>query len=402
MFSHRALKFFVGLPLAVCALFFALTHNARSTASNKEPVWHSHPGPWGDLEIHSIYLDAPDWLLATMPKPNSVPRWFFEGGTEAAMRELFTRAGLPEEMQNRLFDPQRMMMENGALVLFPKVEDLEAMTEAQRVAIYPVLAKSDLNEFHKDPVFISGGNIDDWLFQSGLTQELQQVVRKMAWHRGKALVFSDVRTLLNHAHSDAELQQIFKVMTRVRTLVVELKLPPGADVKPLIDYWSADGHSIDIIPMLKATAARDNITKLDITHLMPPIGRRRLYTYPTLDLIARGRMPDCHWTSLNFFSSTAHDYYLDTRLASENVKANYMEIQPPYKFGDMLFVQNDAGAVIHSCIFVADDIVFTKNGENPVTPWILMWLDDVKSLYMNGPEWHVQGYRLKPQKPSPF
>jgi hypothetical protein len=31
-----------------------------------------------------------------------------------------------------------------------------------------------------------------------------------------------------------------------------------------------------------------------------------------------------------------------------------------------------------------------------------MWLDDVKSLYMNGAEWRVQGYRLKPQQPSPF
>jgi hypothetical protein len=292
------------------------------------------------------------------------------------------------------------MLENGALVLFPRVDDLEAMTEAQRNVIYPELAKSELNEFKKDPVFITGGNIDDWLLQTGLTQEQQQIVRKMTWHRGRAPVFSDIRVLLNHAHSDAEVEQVFKVMTRVRSLVVELKLPPGLDVKPLIDYWSADGRSIDTIPMLKATAARDAITTLDIMHLLPPIGRRRLYTYPTLDLMARGRMPDCHWTSLNFFSLTAHDYYLDTRLASENVKANYNAIQPPYKFGDALFIQNDAGAVIHSCVYIADDIVFTKNGENSLTPWILMWLDDVKNLYMNGPDWRVQGYRMKPPAPS--
>ena len=58
------------------------------------------PGPWGQLEASPIYVEAPDLLLASVPKPNSVPRWAFPGADGAALRTLFARAGLPEAMSS--------------------------------------------------------------------------------------------------------------------------------------------------------------------------------------------------------------------------------------------------------------------------------------------------------------
>lgn len=337
---------------------------------------------------------GPDLLLASVPKPNSVPRWAFPGADGAALRTLFARAGLPEAMQQRLLDPQRWTAQDGVITLFPAVADIVAMTPEMRAVIYPELAKSTLNEFHHDPIFIVGG-LDEWLRDCDLPPETQALIRKMAYGRGRALAFSDLRTLLHTARSEADVQHIFKSATRIRTLVATLRIPADSDPRALADYWTGGRADSDILPLLSSVAERSTGTTLDITHLLPPLARRRLYTYPTPDLATRGRLPDCHWTSLNFFSRSPQDYYLDTRVASLRVIEKYATVPPPYRFGDVLFFNNASGETIHSCVFIAADIVYTKNGENALAPWILMRLGDVQDIYLGSADSRMQGYREK-------
>ena len=40
----------------------------------------------------------------------------------------------------------------------------------------------------------------------------------------------------------------------------------------------------------------------------------------------------------------------------------------------------------HVAVYVADDLVFTKNGTSPVAPWTIMPLDRVKDYYRNQSE----------------
>lgn len=40
--------------------------------------------------------------------------------------------------------------------------------------------------------------------------------------------------------------------------------------------------------------------------------------------------------------------------------------------GDLFLLLNAQGGVIHSAVYIADDVVFTKNGINYAQPWILM------------------------------
>ena len=62
-----------------------------------------------------------------------------------------------------------------------------------------------------------------------------------------------------------------------------------------------------------------------------------------MDLAVRGRMPDCHWTPLNFFELSVKDYFLDLRLAANRVLQGYEKINPPYGLGDILLFLNDKG-----------------------------------------------------------
>jgi hypothetical protein len=108
----------------------------------------------------------------------------------------------------------------------------------------------------------------------------------------------------------------------------------------------------------------------------------------------KGRLPDCHWTSLNFFEEEAKDLYLDSAKASEHLLADYVAIDPPFKFGDVLCFL-DKGEGLHTCVQIADDIVLTKNGEGILAPWTLMPMKDVDDIYRRSPDTRVQGYRLK-------
>ncbi len=366
---------------------------------NGEPTWTTKSEKFGEIRVRTLYLEAPAHLLALMNKPTSRPRWAFAGGTEASLRALFSKASLSAEMIVRMMDPARRVQQDAALIIFPEIDDLLALTPEQRAVIYPELAKSELNEFHRDPVFITGESIDDWLRQADLSDRQKGAFRKMVWVRGKALVFSDLRTLMQLAETPAELEQVFRTISRTRALYVELCLPEKADRLALIDYWSAGFNDADTLPFLKAALERDSVTEVDISRLLPPAARRRLYTFPTLDQAAGGRFPDCHWTSLNFFNNTPSGYYLDTRLASGALTDQYQPVDGPRRFGDiLLFLKGDG--VIHSCVFIADDIVYTKNGENILAPWVLQRLSDVSAIYQPTEDVIIRSFRLRPEHRS--
>ena len=53
------------------------------------------------------------------------------------------------------------------------------------------------------------------------------------------------------------------------------------------------------------------------------------------------------------------------------------------------------GDVIHSCVYIADNIVFTKNGSASSSPWILMDLEDVIAFYSSEKPLDIQRYRRK-------
>jgi len=364
-----------------------------------EPVLTYRSPKSGELRARVIYLEAPDYLVALMDKPTSKERWVFPGASPASLKALLERAGLPADMRARLLSPDRIIPQDSALVLFPSPEDVLALTQPMREAIYPELAKSEQNEFHRDPVFILGGDVDDWLRQSRLGARQKEAFRRMVWRKGRVLAFSDVRTLLMVSETPDEAQQVFRTLTRTRTLLVELRLPVAADVAALSNYWGGGFGDSDSLPLLQAAAVRGSVAQVGLINVLPSLGRRRLYTYPTIDQAINGRFPDCHWTSLNFFNNAPHAYYLDTRLAAGVLEKQYDEVRPPYRFGDVLaFVTEDA--VIHSCVFIAEDIVFTKNGENVIAPWVLQRLEDVSAIYQPDASVRIQAYRLRPEHRS--
>ena len=379
---------------ALAAFLFACV-SLRAGEGGAEPSWKAAPGPWGDLEVRTIYLEPPESLLAVIAKPSPVTRWTFEQSTVAGVRASLVKAGVSEELIGRLLRPERVLESGRTVVLYPGVAELESLPPEARSALYAELAKSPANEYQRDPVYIIGADVDDWLSSAPLTPPQKDLFRRLLWRRGAALVFSDIQALLSLSRDPDEVRNVFRAVTRVRSLIVELRLPVREDAKVFLDYWSSGQTDAPRLAFLNGIVHRRAPQTVDITHFLPTLMRQRAYTFPEIGLGLKGRFPDCHWTSLNFFNIVPRDYFLDTRLAAAYLMENYAAVDASaYRFGDVLCFL-DGGEGLHTCVYVADDIVLTKNGDSILAPWVLMQIKDVDSIYRRSPSTRVQGYRLR-------
>ena len=351
-------------------------------------------GPWGQLEVRSVYLEPPESLLAVIAKPSAVTRWTFEQNTAGGVRAILTKAGVPGAVVARLLSPVRLVESGNNIILLPEREDLVALSMEVRSALYLELAKSAANEYQRDPVFVLGGDVDDWLEDVPLSSEQIALFRKLLWRRGSALVFSDVQALLSLAKGPEEVAGVFKTITRVRSLVVGLRLPLTVGRNSFIDYWTAGQVGTPRLAFIRAVTQRRAQQVIDITHFLPSAFRLRVYSFPELDLGLKGRFPDCHWTSLNFFNQEPKDLYLDSRQAAEHLLKDYVAVDAPYQYGDILCFLDD-GEGLHTCVHIVDDIVLTKNGDSILAPWTLMRIRDVDEIYRRTLNTRIQAYRLK-------
>ncbi len=360
-------------------------------------IFHCKPGPWGDLDYYYIHLEMPDHLVERHGVPDPLPRWIFPGGTEATLRLLFQSAGISQSLQAYLLDPAHQILKHSVLTVFPPLPELIEMTREQRAIIYRELAKSEANAYHANPVCIMNDDPDAWFAESRLRPELREVVKKMAYMRGDVLCFSDVAAVIGMVKSDKEAHDFLKAMSRTSSLVLRLNVKTSADLDQVARYWSGNQPNTDIEPMILSAAKTDDINHLDCIHLLPALARRHLYTYPSEELPIYARLPDCYWTSLNFFNSAPLNYHLDQPLLVQHVTEDYEVVRPPYRFGDVLTFNSPTGWVPHSFVFIADDIVYTKNGGSFVAPWQLMKLGDLRRLYSYEQQLSIEGHRLKPR-----
>ena len=366
---------------------------------NQRPsVFYSNPGPWGRLRCFYIYLEAPQSLVNEMPMPNTKPRWTLPASTASQLPQYFKDVGLSDSFRAALLDPKNQTVEGNVLHLFPPVPELENMPPRARELIYGELRKYQDNEFHYEPVRITTPTVEEFYATSKLSPDFIAKIAKMAYRYGDCLAFSDLPALLSHAQSESEVRAIFKGLTRTRSLMAHLELPDGTDLKPLIDYWTTrqPPRLKDVEPLMQSIADTHGAERLGLAHLLPAQARKLLYTNPSLEFAREGIQPDCHWTSLNFFNFTSQNYLLSEKLAASSVLQKYAPVKTANQFGDILFFMNrETGGAQHSCVYVADGLVFTKNGRNALQPWLLMKLDDLKKMYLHGPVDRILAYRQK-------
>lgn len=355
-------------------------------------------GPWGRVSYYYFYLEAPDYVVDKFPLPNTTTKWVFNIAELDQIEPLLKSAGMPQERLDQILAPRRMVKDAQHAYVFPSATDLENLTPENRAIIYTHLARNPANAFQYSPVFFLTDSVEEWARESGLPASIVSKISSLSYKAGNALVFADIPLLLSQAENVAEARFIMRKLTRVRTLMAQLELSREDSIPDLLNYWST-GLGLrkkEVEPLMRAIVQTKGLSHLDILHLLLPLPRKLLYTYPDISYTSEGRLPDCHWTSLNFFNLHPEPFLLDSRLATSVVKQDFDKVEPPYRYGDVLMFITPDGRAVHSATYLADDILFTKNGSNLLTPWLLMRLQDLSKLYDVAPgSARIVGFRHK-------
>lgn len=365
---------------------------------NLPAVFRARPGPWGELDYFTVYLEASLSTLKGLEMQTYQTAWKFMRYREDQVTKLFQSVKMPDAIRAELLDRTKWQRTDEAVVVSPSSDALLGLPAEARGAIYQVLAQWEENPFHHEPNVAAGQNVRTWLQRSDLSEEILAAIEKTAYPRGKNLVFSDLPLLLRMVKTEGERLQIRKALSRTPTLIVKLRLSPETDIAKLADYWGGYTRSKDILPFLESVSEIPGSNVIDLIHLLPTGVRRLLYTYPNPSHGRTGYYPDCHWSSLNFANFDPLDRLGDPAMATAYTLENYTVVPAgkPYDFGDVLFFMNgSSGDAIHSCVYLADDIVFTKNGRSPTQPWVLMKLEDVINQYSMYYQPQIACYRRK-------
>ena len=98
---------------------------------------------------------------------------------------------------------------------------------------------------------------------------------------------------------------------------------------------------------------------------------------------------------MNFFNDQPEPRFGDIAYLRQTILTSYLSVTTPPAMGDLLLLTEPDGEVIHSCIYIAVDIVFTKNGQSASVPWTLTTLPDLLASYPSQSVLQIRVFRLK-------
>jgi hypothetical protein len=219
-----------------------------------------------------------------------------------------------------------------------------------------------------------------------LAPEDIELLKNFIYSNGAARQLSDYQALLAEIPTADRRVALAQSLSRQSAVFAALAIKPDTDVDKVAEYW---GHIpnvrfMDIRPLIEALKRLPEGGNLSLFYLMPKFARDRLYTFP-LPPEPGDPVMDCHWSTFNFWNETPDNRFNDPNYAVDYIRKNYYQVAAPSVYGDILLLMNNRDEIKHSAVYLADDIVFTKNGNNYRQPWMLMRIPALLATYPTTP-----------------
>ena len=340
------------------------------------------PGPWGDLSYTVFNIAAPDDLLPVRSIEEGGTQWFLKGYSADGFVSLMQTTSMTPELQHAFLDPAVLRVRPDGVELTPPPDLVFSLPADAREKFYPILTQSPENDSQIH--FIHLNSVEERFNGSGVTADTMALFRKLCCERGNYLVFSGLPALLSRLPAYDEKLHFVKALTRQRTMLLRLHITPKSDTDELAQYWGKGCWDTDVRTVLQSLSAIPTGTWMNILMLMPPQPTAEIYSYPKITdnpLQGPAVNRDCHWTSLNFFRDVPDPNFGKAEFVFRELKENYCPAPGDPRYGDVVLFARPDGSVIHSAVYIADDICFTKNGGTVIHPWMLATISDLLEQY---------------------
>ncbi|MDF1751270.1 MAG: hypothetical protein P1U89_00695 [Verrucomicrobiales bacterium] len=383
---------------AIICLLAALSFKTSAEAGTV----YTTNGPWGDLKVSELFVHQDEQFFDLVPTPSAKTIWKF-----ADLKTVDQLADFLDDALSKRNSSDRQAIQSLISIqeirgvetrAFPTPDFILELTDEERLAIYSRLANHKQNTYHRKPVFIDSESVEEWFKGSKLDYKVIKLIEKLSYPVGDSLAFSDIPLVLGTVARKSDEFEILQALTRTRYLLLELSITAQSDINGLRDYWFP-AHLKDLSSesiFVSLTRADTVPITLDITDFLPSLPRKRLGDFPTIEDGVSGAYPGGFWSSFNFFNEEPDEEEPDLDNLEDTISQRYERTEEPYRYGDMI-VLRDAGdsKILHACIYIADNIAFTKNSRSILTPWVMMHLKFIKSRFSLNREVEIEGWRLK-------
>jgi hypothetical protein len=341
-----------------------------------------HVGTWGTLVTWDIELERPvEYPTDEINHPRA-QTWWFNGLKPEAVRSLLARNGLTAAQLSAALSPTNVSTYASGTIVKPSGDFLESLDAGARQKLYVGLAGLGINTYLDFPYIFPGNKIDTLYADEELNADDTALLKKLVYPNGGAVQLGDYDYLLNRIPTVERRRAITRVLSRQSAVFAGLVIKPDTDIDKIAAYWGniSNVRITDLRPLMEALKELPEGGNLSLFYLLPKFARDRLYTFPPPPHPG-GPVMDCHWTTFNFFNDPPDNRFNDPAFAVEYIHKNYYPIAAPSVYGDILLLMNDRDEIKHSAVFLADDLVFTKNGNNYRQPWMLMHISDLLETY---------------------
>jgi hypothetical protein len=345
-----------------------------------------HVGPWGELVTRDIILERPAELVASEATSLGPEMWAFRGKKPDEVKVLLARNGVSDAQLATLFAPGDFQADAIGTVLKPAPAFVMSLDPKSRQQLSTALYGLGVNVHLDFPLLFQPKIIESILADDQLMPEDVAVFKKLLYLNGSVSVLANYQTLMDQIPTNARRVAMGRAISRQVAVLAGLTIKPDTDVEKIATYWGQlDGVRFnDVRPMLEALRRLPEGGSLSSFWLLPKFARDRLYTFPLPPQPGDANM-DCNWSTYNFLNEERNGRLANSSNLVEYLNQEYYVVQSPSICGDIFLLMNDQSQIIHSAVYLADDVVFTKNGGAFNQPWMLMHIPDLLAAYLTTP-----------------
>lgn len=354
-----------------------------------------YEGDWGILEVEEQTIEPSQYLFFHDITQKAYNKWRFPGMNRENVRVIFEDAGVAKEKVDILLAGAQDLDDQEGIMVMPSPEVQASFPPEVRSRLYQAIGMIPGNYFLRDAFYYKCKTPEEWFKGSGLPESITRMVIPLMYKRNHYHYFNDLHLVIPKIASPVKRVRLQQILRRSRILKARLRIPSDQNISALKLYWEGGARDSQIEAIVNAEKNAPGTGTIDIVYFLPPFASARLYTFVNPYRFPDWKNMDCHWTALNFFNEIPDDRFGKEDI-NIHIKSLYKEVKSAPEFGDFMIFVNQDGVIVHSCNYIAADIVFTKNGKGVTNPFSLAYLQDVIEIYedINGPL-EVVYFRLK-------
>ncbi len=351
--------------------------------------------PWGVLECREMFLEASPETVAMLPVPSTQTVWRFRGMSPDEVLVFLEDCGLPANLWTDLKEKSAWFVSDLETRVVPDEPTLVYLPPEVRARIYALLGRWRENSYQRNPTIVEASDVGAWLSRAGLSETIVDLVGRLVYPLGDELAFSDTPFILGQLENEGAERRFIRAMTRSRALSIKMKLGGATDQEEMMAYWSLDYGYEKSIPMLRSVLQAESTDYLDIAHLLPPVPRKHLFTFPAVPSGQSGRYPDSFWVVFNFFRFEPEEVPAELSAIQDLLESTHRQlVEGEPRFGDAVVLRNGVtGKLQQGAVFIADDIVYTKFGPSIFRPFVMVRIGDLLRRWDRGSPPAVEYWR---------